>query len=81
MHLAINKVCADLNMSAFMDKQVSNLSGGQKRRVAIAISLLGDGEIVILDEPTAGLDPTSRRHLWQLLKQSKFGKILIMSTH
>ena len=50
-------------------KQIKNLSGGQKRKVAIAISLLGRDNTVILDEPSNGLDPFSRRNLWKLIKE------------
>jgi len=70
-----------LNLTNFIDKLAINLSGGQKRRLSIALALLGDSDIVILDEPTAGLDPTSRRKLWELLKKVKLGKSIIMSTH
>lgn len=64
-----------------MHKQADKLSGGQKRRLSIAISLIGNCEFVVLDEPTAGLDPTSRRELWDLLKKMKYNRKLLMSTH
>jgi len=70
-----------LRLQSFINKQAENLSGGQKRRLAISISLIGDCEFVVLDEPTAGLDPTSRRELWDLLKKTKFNRKILMSTH
>jgi ABC-type multidrug transport system ATPase subunit len=44
------------------------LSGGQKRKLSVGIALIGDSKIVILDEPTSGMDTTSRRRLWEMLK-------------
>lgn len=78
---AIDSVDKDLRLNTFMEKQAENLSGGQKRRLAISISLIGKCELVVLDEPTAGLDPTSKRELWDLLKKTKFGRKILMSTH
>mmetsp|Transcript_115750 Transcript_115750/g.248738 ORF Transcript_115750/g.248738 Transcript_115750/m.248738 type:complete len:180 (-) Transcript_115750:3232-3771(-) len=67
----IANVNTQLRLHTFMDKQACNLSGGQKRRLSIAVALMGSSEFVVLDEPTAGLDPTSRRELWDLLKKTK----------
>ncbi len=60
----------------------STLSGGQRARVSLAIALLGDPQVLILDEPTVGLDPVLRHHLWKLfaLLASK-GKTIIISSH
>lgn len=62
---------------------VVNLSGGQRQRLALGISLINDPEVLILDEPTTGLDPTSRRHLWQILLdlKKKGSTTLILTTH
>ena len=62
--------------------RVGTLSGGQKQRLAMACSLVGDPELLFLDEPTTGLDPQARRHLWDLvdgLKQA--GRTIILTTH
>ena len=60
-----------------------NLSGGQRQRLALAISLLNDPEILILDEPTTGLDPTARREIWDILLSLKknHNTSLILTTH
>ncbi len=61
---------------------VSTLSGGQKSRVSLAIALLGKPKILILDEPTVGVDPVLRRQLWQLFReQAAAGATLIVSSH
>ncbi|KAL4239790.1 ATP-binding cassette sub- A member 5 [Mactra antiquata] len=57
------------------------LSGGQKRKLSVAIAILGDPKIIFLDEPTAGMDPFSRRHLWSVLKDKKKGRIILLTTH
>jgi ABC-2 type transport system ATP-binding protein len=62
--------------------RVGSLSGGQKQRLAMACALVGDPELLFLDEPTTGLDPQARRHLWDLvdgLKQA--GRTIILTTH
>lgn len=61
---------------------VSTLSGGQKTRVSLAIALLGDPELLIMDEPTVGLDPLLRQDLWSLFKtMADEGRTLIISSH
>ena len=62
--------------------RVGGLSGGQKQRLAMACSLVGDPELLFLDEPTTGLDPQARRHLWDLVDQLKLaGRTIILTTH
>jgi ABC-2 type transport system ATP-binding protein len=62
--------------------RVGGLSGGQKQRLAMACSLVGDPELLFLDEPTTGLDPQARRHLWDLVDQLKqAGRTIILTTH
>ncbi len=57
------------------------LSGGQKRKVSVGIAMCGDSKVILLDEPTSGMDPQARRRLWDMLKQAKQDKIIILTTH
>jgi ABC-2 type transport system ATP-binding protein len=62
--------------------RVGGLSGGQKQRLAMACALVGDPELLFLDEPTTGLDPQARRHLWDLVDELKHaGRTIILTTH
>ncbi len=64
------------------DARVSQLSGGQKQRLAVATALVGDPELLFLDEPTTGLDPASRRQLWEILRTLRQdGKTILLTTH
>ncbi|KAJ0055813.1 hypothetical protein NL108_012856, partial [Boleophthalmus pectinirostris] len=58
-----------------------NLSGGMQRKLSVAIAFVGGSKIVILDEPTAGVDPYARRGIWELLLKYKKGRTIILSTH
>ena len=59
----------------------SQLSGGMKRKLCLAIALLGSPGTVVLDEPTSGMDPFSRRSTWELIKRAKEGCVLLLTTH
>lgn len=76
------ELAEDLNIKGLLDRSPHQLSIGEKRKVAIASTLAVDPEILILDEPTAGLDPLTTRHIIDLLMQAnKSGKTIITSTH
>ena len=60
------------------DTRSKNLSGGMKRKLCVGMALVGDPEVLFLDEPTAGLDPESRRKIWTMLQSEKGRKTIIL---
>jgi ABC-2 type transport system ATP-binding protein len=65
-----------------VDARVGKLSGGQKQRLALACALVGDPELLFLDEPTTGLDPQARRQLWELIERLRSeGRSILLTTH
>ena len=71
-----------LGLAADARRRVGTLSGGQRRRILIGLALLGRPPLLVLDEPTTGLDPASRRHVWSLLGRAvQNGASVILSTH
>lgn len=71
-----------VKLSDFKKKLVNTFSGGMKRRLSLAITLLGHPELIILDEPTVGIDPSLRKDIWEQLKiLSQQGKGVIVTTH
>jgi ABC-2 type transport system ATP-binding protein len=77
-----DRVINDVGLAEFASQQVGKLSGGQRSRVSLAVALLGRPELLVLDEPTVGLDPVLRRDLWELFSQlSASGLTLLVSSH
>lgn len=78
----IDGVVDQLDLTAKIDEPVRKLSGGQRSRVSLAVALLPDPELVVLDEPTVGLDPILRAQMWDLFKElAHKGTTLIISSH
>ncbi|ELK37047.1 ATP-binding cassette sub-family A member 9 [Myotis davidii] len=76
----VQQVLQDLEMENIQDILAQNLSGGQKRKLTFGIAILGDPQILLLDEPTAGSDPLSRHRVWNLLKERKSNRVILFST-
>ncbi len=75
-------VLAELDLGGRADVRVRSLSGGELRRLDLACTLLGDPEVVLLDEPTTGLDPQSRRRVWDLIAALRDrGRSVLLTTH
>ncbi|TPX55599.1 hypothetical protein PhCBS80983_g05191 [Powellomyces hirtus] len=71
----------DVKLNGFENRLVSGLSGGEKRRLSIAIALVGDPKVVFLDEPTTGLDPEVRRLIWDVIEHARLNRTIILTTH
>jgi ABC-2 type transport system ATP-binding protein len=80
--LSVTEVIGMVGLEDKLNERTENLSGGQRHRLAVALAIIGDGEIIFLDEPTTGLDPQSRRKLWDAIKSLKErGKTIFLTTH
>ncbi len=78
----INNVLHEVDMSDKANSLVKNLSGGQKQRVSLSVALIGSPKLMVLDEPTIGLDPVLRESLWKLFNKLKAqGTTLLVSSH
>ncbi|WP_461215897.1 ABC transporter ATP-binding protein [Lacticaseibacillus sp. GG6-2] len=79
---AITHVAAVVDLTPDLNKRVSGYSGGMKRRLSLAIALLGDPELLVLDEPTVGIDPALRRKIWaELDKIRDAARGILITTH
>ncbi|KAG5230027.1 ABC transporter family member [Salix suchowensis] len=72
---------AQVKLTESAKVRARSYSGGMRRRLSVAISLLGDPKLVILDEPTTGMDPISRRHVWDIIQNTKKGRAIVLTTH
>lgn len=77
------ELAAELGLSGLMDRPTAALSGGQRRRVEIALGLVNRPQVLFLDEPTTGLDPGSRAELWDLVRRvrAEHGTTVFLTTH
>ncbi|MDJ0466337.1 ABC transporter ATP-binding protein [Streptomyces sp. H27-C3] len=82
-HEAVTRAISDVDLTSHADSLAGNLSGGQLSRVSLAVALLGTPELLVLDEPTVGLDPVLRRDLWSLFHSiaADRGATILVSSH
>ena len=79
---AIDAAIAAVDLGSHRDEVVGNLSGGQRSRASLAVALLGEPDVLVLDEPTVGLDPVLRRDLWALFHRlADDGRAVLVSSH
>jgi len=71
----------DVDVYKHRDAQTKSLSGGNRRKLSVALALVADSKFVLLDEPTSSLDLTARRRLWDMLRDYKKDRIIILTTH
>lgn len=82
LHKRIAEVAQVVKLTDFLDRQVSGYSGGMERRLSLAIALLGEPELLILDEPTVGIDPELRQQIWlELHRLARLGTGILLTTH
>ncbi|XP_062861801.1 glucosylceramide transporter ABCA12 [Trichomycterus rosablanca] len=77
----VRKILEETGMYTHRHKRVGTLSGGMKRKLSISIAFIGGSRLVVLDEPTTGVDPCSRRSIWDIVLQQKNDRTIILSTH
>ena len=77
----IESLARRLSLDAVLDRRAGKLSGGWKRRVSIAMALVGDPEVLFLDEPTLGLDVLARRELWKVISDIRGKCTVLLTTH
>merc|ERR1719310_834121 len=75
------RLLIEVHLANKMNARASELSGGMKRKLSVAIAFVGNPKFVVLDEPTSGMDTYARRGLWELLKRRRQGHILCLTTH
>uniref|UniRef100_A0A803XUI2 ABC transporter domain-containing protein n=1 Tax=Meleagris gallopavo TaxID=9103 RepID=A0A803XUI2_MELGA len=76
----VQKVLVQLDLTDLQDVHADSLSGGQKRKLSLAIAILGDPQVLLLDEPMVGLDPCSRHQVWELLAERRAGRVTLICT-
>ena len=78
----VDHLLAMVELEEKADERVSSLSGGQQRRIDLALGLIGDPELIFLDEPTTGFDPAARRRSWDLITNlTSLGRTVVLTTH
>ncbi|KAH6797364.1 ATP-binding cassette A2 [Perilla frutescens var. hirtella] len=76
-----DKLLAEVKLTEAAKVRAGSYSGGMRRRLSVAIALIGEPKLVIMDEPTTGMDPITRRHVWDVIEGAKKGRAIILTTH
>jgi len=78
---AVDAALEDVNLKKFEHRRAGRLSGGMRRRLSVAMALIGSPSVVFMDEPSTGLDPASKRALWDVISRAKGEKSIVLTTH
>ena len=81
LHVLVSNLTDHVGLQDHLNKRARDLSGGMKRKLSIAISLCGNPKLLLLDEPTTGLDPEARRDIWDIIQDAREGRSTIITTH
>jgi len=81
LHVRVSDLADLVGLSEHVNKRAKALSGGNRRKLSIAIALVGDPKLVMLDEPSSGLDPEARRDIWDIINEAREGRSFIITTH
>ncbi|KAG3111793.1 ABC transporter A family member 1 [Phytophthora idaei] len=81
LHAVAEKQIREVGLTEKRNSKPNDLSGGMKRKLSVAVSLLGDSSLVFLDEPTSGMDPYSRRSTWEILLNNRNDRVMVLTTH
>lgn len=77
----VNRMIESVGLTEKKNVAAKLLSGGQKRKLSVSIAFIGGSRVVFLDEPTSGMDPYSRRFTWNIIRQHKEGRVVVLTTH
>lgn len=77
----VSKVISAVGMDRFRDRMAHKLSGGNKRKLSLAIALIGDPAVLLLDEPSSGMDAFAKRIMWKTLSRVAYGRSIVLTTH
>ncbi|CAI6001248.1 unnamed protein product [Closterium sp. NIES-64] len=80
-HKEVATLLEEVRLTEAQKMRTRAYSGGMKRRLSVAVALIGDPKVVYLDEPTTGMDPVSRRHVWDIVERAKKGRAIVLTTH
>lgn len=79
---SFEKLVLDARLNEHLNKKITELSGGWRRMLSCAAAFIGESELIILDEPTSGVDPANRRLCWDFIRRKRNeGKIIVLTTH
>ncbi|EPS74541.1 hypothetical protein M569_00214, partial [Genlisea aurea] len=81
MENCVIQMAEEVGLADKINTAVNALSGGMKRKLSLGIAIIGNSKVIVLDEPTSGMDPYSMRLTWQLIERLKKGKIILLTTH